>query len=302
MLVAFSELQFSTEQSTRNSPWSAVLSTFGTKNLAVEFFAANAPNPPRFDPTLMFVAFSKFRFSTVQRRETRPGAFRATFGTKKLAVQIFCNERTQSTPFDQRLMFLAFLGVSVSTEQRRKLALEGVLATFGTKNLQLNFSATNAPNPPRLTQNSCLLRFWSFGFRRNIAELAREETFSPLLEQKILQLNFRNERTQSTLFDPKLMFVAFLEFPFDGTNGAKLAREDRSSQFWNEKSAVKFSATNAPNPPRLNQHSCLLRFRSFGFRRTNGAKLALEGRSSHFWNKNLQSNFLTNAPNPPRLT
>jgi hypothetical protein len=128
-----------------------------------------------------------------------------------------------------------------------------VIATFGTKKLAVKFSATNAPTPPLLTQNSCLLRFESFRFQWK--------------------------------------------------NGSKLAREDRYSDFSNKKLAVECSATNAPNPPLLTQNSCLLCFRSFRFRRKNGAKLAQEDRYSDFWNKKLAFKFSAkNAPNPPLLT
>jgi hypothetical protein len=39
------------------------------------------------------------------------------------------------------------------------------------------------------------------------------------------------------------MILEFLGFGFRQYNGAKLAREGRSSDFWNKKSAVEFSAS-----------------------------------------------------------
>ena len=37
------------------------------------------------------------------------------------------------------------------------------MANFGTKKLVVEFLETDAPNPSRLTENSCLAHFWSLG-------------------------------------------------------------------------------------------------------------------------------------------
>ena len=74
---------------------------------------------------------------------------------------------------------------------------------------------------------------------------------------------FRNERTQSTPFDPKLMFGVFSEFSL---LVRKLVRNlppraGHSSANWSEiKVAVEFFETIAPNRLHLTQNSCLVRF------------------------------------------
>jgi len=81
-----------------------------------------------------------------------------------------------------------------------------------------------------------------------------------------LQLNFRNERTQSTLFDPKLMFGVFSEFPLRVRKLAPKGRSGHSSVNWSEiKVAVEFFEMKAPNRLHLNQNSYLVRFLSFHF-------------------------------------
>ena len=174
-----------------------------------------------------------------------------------------------------------------------------IIGTFGTIKLAVEFSATNAANPPCLTQNSCLLHFRSFGFRwTNGAKLAREFHFSDFWNKKTCSRIFCNERTQSTAFDPKLMFVVFSVFWFSMDERRNSPGRPVLATFGTKKLAVEFSATNPPNPPRLTQNSCLLRFRSFSFQR-----VAREGRYIDFWNKKLAVEFsATNTPNPPRLT
>jgi hypothetical protein len=66
-----------------------------------------------------------------------------------------------------------------------------VLATSRAKKLAVEFFETNAPNPPDLTENSCLVRFRTFDFaRQNLCETRTQEPFWPLLEQKNMLLNF----------------------------------------------------------------------------------------------------------------
>src|SRR5579859_7271228 len=99
--------------------------------------------------------------------------------------------------------------------------------------------------------------------------------------EKSCNLFFRIERTQSTSFDPKLMSGVFSEFRFRspklvpnptpwailGTRGAK-------------KVAVDFFESNAPNPPRFTQNSCLVCFRSFSFGHQNSCQTRPRG---PFW-------------------
>jgi hypothetical protein len=118
------------------------------KNLQLNFRNERTQSTP-FDPKLMFVAF--FGVSVFDRTNVRNSLGRpviAYFWNKKLAVEFSRNERTQSTPFDPKLMFVAFSEFRFRRKNGAKLAGRSVFATFGTKNLQLNFPQRNAPNPP----------------------------------------------------------------------------------------------------------------------------------------------------------
>ena len=68
-----------------------------------------------------------------------------------------------------------------------------VLATSGAKKVAVDFFQSNAPNPRRLTQNSCLVCFRSFGFGlQNRCETRPGGPFWPHEERKKLQLIFSN--------------------------------------------------------------------------------------------------------------
>src|SRR5579859_457995 len=85
-----------------------------------------------------------------------------------------------------------------------------VLATSGAKKVAVDFFQSNAPNPPRFTQNSCLVCFRSFGFGQPYScETRTRGPFWRLVEQKNGSSFFQIERTQSTPFDTKLMSVVF---------------------------------------------------------------------------------------------
>ena len=138
-----------------------------------------------------------------------------TFGTKNLQLD-FPQQTHPIHPVWPKTHVCCVFGVSVfDGKMVVKSPGRSIIATFGTKKLAVEFSATNAPNPPRLTQNSCLLHFRTFGFRRkNAAKLTEEDRYSDFRNQKTWSSIFCNERTQCTPFDPKLMFVAFSELRF----------------------------------------------------------------------------------------
>src|SRR5579871_6564965 len=124
-----------------------------------------------------------------------------------------------------------------------------VLATLGAKKVAVGFVESNAPNLPRLTQNSCLVCFCSFGFgHQNSCETRHRGPFWPLMERKKLQLIFRIERTKSTPFDPKLMSGVFSQFRF---RSPKLVRNLTRGSFWplmeRKKLQLTFFKSNAPN-------------------------------------------------------
>jgi hypothetical protein len=97
------------------------------------------------------------------------------------------------------------------------------------KKLVVDFSEMNAPNPP-VDPKLMFGVFCSFGFgRQTSCETRPRVPFWPLVERKNLQLIFWNERTQSSPFDPKLMFGVFSSFGF----GRQTSCETRPrGQFW----------------------------------------------------------------------
>src|SRR5579871_4711600 len=75
----------------------------------------------------------------------------------------------------------------------RKLTPRAVLATCSAKKNSVDLFESNAPNPPRLTQNSCLVCFHSFGFgHQNSCETRPQGPFWPHQERKNFRLFFSN--------------------------------------------------------------------------------------------------------------
>src|SRR5579859_3992005 len=135
-----------------------------------------------------------FGFGHQNSCETRPqGPFYPLVERKKLQL-IFRIERTQSTPFDPKLMSGVFSQFRFrSPKLVRNATTRAILATCGAKKITVDFFESNAPNPPRLTQNSCLVCFPSFGFgHQNSCETRIRGPFWPHEERKKLQLIFSN--------------------------------------------------------------------------------------------------------------
>src|ERR671934_279539 len=87
----------------------------------------------------------------------------ATFGTKKHAVDIFATDAPNPSRLTQNSCSVRFWNFGSGTKTVQKSAERSVMATFGMRKLAVEFFATYGPNPSRLTKNSCLARFWSFG-------------------------------------------------------------------------------------------------------------------------------------------
>src|SRR5579871_2237047 len=80
-----------------------------------------------------------------------------------------------------------------STKLVRNPTPRAVLATCRAKKVAVAFFESNASNPPRLTQNSCLLCLRSFAFgQQNSCETRPRGPCWPLVERKKLQLLFSN--------------------------------------------------------------------------------------------------------------
>ena len=132
---------------------------------------------------------------------------------------IFLNRTHPIQQFDPKLIsgvFSQFL--FRSTKLVRNPTPRAVLATCGAKKVAVDFFESNAPNPTRLTQNSCPVCFRSFGFdQQNSCETRPRGPFWPLVERKKLQLIFLNRTNRIQPFDPKLMSGVFSQFQFRST-------------------------------------------------------------------------------------
>src|SRR5579859_4846830 len=83
----------------------AVLATCGAKKVAVDCFESNAPNPRLLTQNTCLVCFRCFGFGHQNSCETRPrGPFWIHEERKNLHLIFFRIERTQSTPFDPKLV------------------------------------------------------------------------------------------------------------------------------------------------------------------------------------------------------
>src|SRR5579871_4940217 len=141
----------------------------------------------------MSCVFSQFRFRSPKLvRNPTPRPVLAISGAKKVAVDFFRIEHTQFSPFDPKLMSGVFSQFRLrSPKLVRNPTPRAVLAISGAKKVAVDFFELNAPNPPRLTQNSCLVCFRSFGFgHQNSCETQPRGPFWPLVVRQLLQFIF----------------------------------------------------------------------------------------------------------------
>jgi hypothetical protein len=131
------------------------------KNLAVEFFATEHTQSTSFDLKLMLLRFRSFGFRHNNGAKLALEGRSSHFWNKKSCSRIFRNERTQSTPFDLRLMIVAFLVVSVFDEQRRETRPGGRSRHFSNEKSVVEFFTTRIhPIYPKLM----FVAFFVFGF------------------------------------------------------------------------------------------------------------------------------------------
>ena len=129
----------------------------------------------------------------------------------------------------------------------------------------------NVPNPPHWNLNTCFGTFCTIWVHLGpFGCLTRLGAKWANLEQKFVPRNrveiFCNERTRSTLLDPKLMFWRILYY--SGVFGTIVCLTKLGAK-WVElvqkvclhEVASKFFATNAPDPPHCIQNSCFGAFR-----------------------------------------
>ena len=138
-----------------------------------------------------------------------------------------------------------------------------------TKSCRIFFT-TNEHNPPHWTLNSCFGSFCSvlvhlrpFGCLAKL-EAKRSELLQKFVPQSRVGI-FRNESTQSTPWDPKLMFWC-VSYHLDAFVTVRLPYKTRcktcriSAKVRATKSSRIFFATNAPNPPHWTLNSCFVMF------------------------------------------
>src|SRR5919201_1009295 len=104
---------------------SAVLDTFGTKKLAVEFFETDAPNPSSLTQNSCLARFWSFGSGTKNRAKSGREGLYGHFWYENTCSLIFYNGRTQSFPFDPKLRFSVFFEFGSGTKNPSKIGSEG---------------------------------------------------------------------------------------------------------------------------------------------------------------------------------
>ena len=136
--------------------------------VASEFFATNPPDPLHWSLNSCFCAFhTVWVFLRLFGCLTKLGAKRCELVRKfvpRSRVGIFCNESTRSTPWDRKLMFWCisyhldpFGTIRLPYETQGKTG-RTIAKVRATKSSRIIF-ATNAPDPPHWTLNSCFGAF-----------------------------------------------------------------------------------------------------------------------------------------------
>ena len=190
------------------------------KEVASEFFATNAPDPPHWNLNWRFGAFHTiWVHSAPFGCLTKLGAKRAELVQKfvpRSLVEIFRNERARSTPLDPKLIFWCisyYLGIfgTIWMPNETRSKRDELVQNSSCHEVASEFFASNATDPPHWTLNSCFGAFhkilvhlapfsWLTKLNAKLAELV--QNFVPWSRIGI----FHNERTRSTPLDPKLKF------------------------------------------------------------------------------------------------
>jgi hypothetical protein len=149
-------------------------------------------------------------------------------------------------------VWCVFAVLVLADRTRAKPAPMGRSSYLWSEKNAVDFFETNAPNPPRLTQNSCLVCFRSFCFgRQNSCETRTQGPFWPLVEQINLQLIFSKRMHPIYPVWCKTHVGVFLQFWFRST---KLVRNLPPwavlATCGAKKLTVDFFETHATNPPR----------------------------------------------------
>jgi hypothetical protein len=136
----------------------------------------------------------------------------------RCCVGIFRNECTRSTPLDPNLIFWC-VSYCLGVFEIISLLYESLCKTGKSSchEVVLEFFATNTPDLPHWTLNSCFGVFrsvWVYlgSFHCFMKHCPKRAELVQLIKKFVPQSRvriFRNERTRSTPLDPKLIFGAF---------------------------------------------------------------------------------------------
>ena len=174
-------------------------------------------------------------------------------------IGIFCNEHTQSTPLDPKLMFWSFfyfLGAFwiVWLPYKTRCNTGQNWCKSSCHEVASEFFATKAPDPPHWTLNSHFgafrtirVHFGPFGCLTTLSA-KRVKLVQKFVPQSRVGI-FHNEHTRSTPLDSKLLFSWFLNYlgafgtvwlPSNtqcktGQTGAKVRARSRVGIFRNER-------------------------------------------------------------------
>src|SRR6185503_3931266 len=189
--------------------------------VASEFFARNAPDPPHWTLSRCFGAFRTIYVHLVPFGCLMElGAKRAEQVQKfvpRSRVGIFHKERTRSTPLDPKLIFWgvsyylrAFGTVWLPYGTRCKTGRTG--GKLRATKSRRNFFVRNAPEPPHWTLNRCFGAFRPicvhlvlFGCLTELGA-KRAEQVEKFVQRSRVGI-FHKECTRSTPLDPNLMFL-----------------------------------------------------------------------------------------------
>jgi len=179
-----------------------------------------APDPPHWT---LNSCFGVFRTIWVHLGPlcclTKLGAKRVKLVQKfvpRSRVRIFRNEPTQSTPLDPKLLFWcisyhlgAFATIRLPYKTRGKTFMNKCKSSWHEDVSE--FFATNAPDPPHWTLNTCFGAFLSICMHLGpLGCLTKLRAKHSELVQKFVRRGrvgvFNDERTRSTPLDPNLMF------------------------------------------------------------------------------------------------
>jgi len=152
MPVGFRPIPVRSEHRREKGPRGPVRAHFCADRLAVEFFATgDRPNPLRWSPN----SCQWFGRTTGAKKGSR-GPVRANFYADRLAVEFFTTDAPNPLPMTQNSCRWVFGRFWFGRSTGAKNGSRGpVRAHFCAERLEVEFFATDRPNPLPRIQNSC---------------------------------------------------------------------------------------------------------------------------------------------------